>query len=35
MDAIVILAIGKGSRVNKLLNGKSKPEINITSKKNN
>ena len=33
MDAIVILTGGKGSRVNKLLNGKSKPEINITSKK--
>ena len=33
MDAIVILVGGKGSRVNKLLYGKSKPEINITSKK--
>ena len=33
MDAIVILVGGKGSRVKSLLKGKSKPEIEIISKK--
>ena len=29
MDAIVILVGGKGTRVNNILKGKSKPEIEI------
>ena len=33
MEAIVILVGGKGSRVKSLLKGKSKPEIEIISKK--
>ena len=35
MEAIVILVGGKGSRVKSLLKGKSKPEIEIISKKKN
>ena len=31
--ALVILVGGKGSRVSKLLNGVSKPELNITKNK--